>query len=78
YEEYDVIVELDGRPYHEGVAAWNDLDRDNQHALKAQTTLRYVWTPVAVHPCHVMTEVVAAIRRGGWRGTPHRCPRCTK
>lgn len=76
YEEYNVIVELDGRPYHQGVAAWNDLDRDNQHALEAQTTLRYAWTPVAIRPCQVMAQVVAALRRGGWPDTPRPCPRC--
>lgn len=76
YEEYGVIVELDGRPYHDGVAAWNDLDRDNQHRLKAQITLRYPWTPVAVRPCKVMTEVVTALRQQGWPGRPQRCPRC--
>ena len=77
YEEYGVIVELDGRPYHDGVAAWNDLDRDNLHALAAQVTLRYVWAPVAVRPCGVMREVVRALRRQGWRGSPRACPRCS-
>ncbi|MEA5054430.1 MAG: hypothetical protein VB093_13415, partial [Propionicimonas sp.] len=76
YEEYGLIVELDGRPYHDGVAAWNDLDRDNKHRLKAQFTLRYVWEPVAVRPCQVMREVVAALHQQGWPGRPHPCPRC--
>ena len=76
YEEYGVIVELDGRAYHDGVAAWNDLDRDNQHRLRAQFTLRYAWTPVAVHPCRVMREVVTALHQQGWPGRPHPCPRC--
>ncbi len=76
YEEYRLIIELDGRAYHDGVAAWNDLDRDNQHRLKAHLTLRYTWTPVAVHPCQVMREVVTALHQRGWTGRPHPCPRC--
>jgi len=76
YEEYGVIIELDGRAYHDGVAAWNDLDRDNQHRLKAQLTLRYAWTPVAVAPCRVMREVVTALHQRGWPGHPHPCPQC--
>lgn len=76
YEAYNVIVELDGRPYHEGVAAWRDLDRDNQHEVLVQRTLRYVWAPVAVRPCQVMREVVAVLHQQGWPGRPHPCPRC--
>jgi hypothetical protein len=34
YEEYRMIVELDGRVGHEGVGRFRDMDRDNRHACR--------------------------------------------
>ena len=76
YRRYRLIVELDGRAYHEGVAAWNDLQRDNLHRLHEVVTLRYAWVHVATQPCRVAAEVAAALRLGGWPGGLTRCRRC--
>ncbi len=78
YREYRLIVELDGRPYHEGVAACNDLQRDNLHRLHQVVTLRYAWVHVATSPCVVAQEVAEALRMGGWTGSPRPCRRCPR
>ena len=33
YDEFGVLVELDGRAGHEGVSRFRDMNRDNRHAL---------------------------------------------
>ncbi len=76
YRAYGLIVELDGRAYHEGAAAWNDLHRDNLHRLHEVVTLRYAWVHVATTPCLVAREVAEALRLGGWTGEMAACPRC--
>lgn len=76
YRPYRLIVELDGRAYHDGVAAWNDLQRDNLHRLHEVITLRYAWVHVATTPCAVASEVAAALRMGGWTGSARPCRRC--
>jgi len=77
YTAYGVIVELDGRQFHAGLAASGDSARDNKHLLLGLVTLRYNWTQVAYSPCSVAREVAAALRLGGWSGQIHRCPRCS-
>lgn len=75
YAAYGVLVELDGRAYHRGQAALDDMDRDNDHQLVGVTTLRFGWRQVA-RPCRVAAIVARALRARGWTGTPHSCPRC--
>ena len=53
YSEYGVIIELDGRAYHRGQTALDDMDRDNDHQLVGVVTLRFGWRQVAVAPCRV-------------------------
>lgn len=76
YEAYKLLVELDGRAYHRGVAAWRDMGRDNLHHLLSTATLRYPWIPVATTPCEVAREVAQALTMRGWTGTLRPCRRC--
>jgi hypothetical protein len=55
YEEYRVIVELDGRVGHEGVGRFRDMDRDNHHALVDALTLRYGSYDLTARPCGMCT-----------------------
>lgn len=76
YRDYGLLVELDGRRYHEGLAASVDMKRDNEHRLLGLTTLRYGWPAIAGAPCQVARQVGTALRRRGWEGAFRPCRRC--
>jgi very-short-patch-repair endonuclease len=78
YQEYALVVELDGRAYHRGAAVWRDMDRDNEHQLLGLTTMRFGWQQVVTSPCRVASTVAAVLRTRGWPGIPTTCPRCRK
>ena len=78
YRRYGVRVELDGRLAHPGGRTDQDTWRDNAALLETdEITLRYRWHHVAGTPCRTASQVVTALRRGGWQGTPRPCgPGC--
>jgi len=77
YEAYGVVIELDGRAFHQNPdAAFRDLARDNAHAALNLITLRYGSADVRGRPCAVARQVAAVLKSRGWTGTPLRCPRC--
>jgi very-short-patch-repair endonuclease len=76
YDEYRVLVELDGRTGHEGAARFRDMNRDNQFALIEWLTLRYGWYDVVNRPCLVAFQIADALVVRGWNGMPTRCFRC--
>lgn len=78
YRRYLLRVELDGQLAHPGGRTDRDTWRDNAALLATdETTLRYRWRHVAVEACSTATQVVAALRRGGWLGVPRPCsPTC--
>lgn len=76
YDEWCLLVELDGRLGHEGEGRFRDMQRDNRFALTGLLTLRYGWIDVLDRPCLVAAQVTAALISRGWSGLPSRCPRC--
>jgi len=76
YSDYGVIVELDGRAYHRGRTALDDMDRDNDHQLVGVVTLRFGWRQVAATPCQVAATVAQALTDRGWPRHPRPCSRC--
>lgn len=80
YEEYRLIVEVDGRLGHE---RWADRVRDGQRDRQVLTgdvvTSRVFWSDVALTPCQTAAEVGAVLRARGWEGAPRPCRRrdCT-
>lgn len=77
YEEYGVVVELDGRLAHPEENRWKDKARDNATAAGGQQTLRYGWTHVTQRPCATAAEVAGVLRNHGWQGDPKPCsPGC--
>lgn len=76
YEEFGLVVELDGRLWHEGLAAHADMGRDNLNLLDGLRTLRYGWPPVGGHPCRVAGQVGRGLSLGGWDGRLRTCRRC--
>ncbi|NEE03130.1 type IV toxin-antitoxin system AbiEi family antitoxin domain-containing protein [Phytoactinopolyspora halotolerans] len=77
YEEFGVVVELDGRVGHDGDGQFRDRRRDNRSTTHGLWTLRYGHAETFGTPCDVAAEVVDLLRRQGWRGTPTPCsPDC--
>ena len=77
YQEYGVVVELDGRLAHPAEHQWRDKTRDNAAAVDGQQTLRYGWPQVKWEACATAAEVAKVLRRHGWDGWPRPCsPGC--
>lgn len=78
YRGFRVRVELDGKLAHPGGRTDQDTWRDNAALLDTdEFTLRYRWSHIAGTPCATAAQVVAALRKGGWTGTPRPCgPDC--
>lgn len=77
YQEFRLLVELDGKLHHSGSAAFRDRGRDNDHALLGLTTLRFGWSDVTgVAVCHTAQVVAAALTMRGWPGPLTSCRRC--
>lgn len=76
YAEYGVLVELDGRSHHQGLAAHSDMARDNSNLLNGNRTFRYGLAALVARPCKVAGEIGVALRQGGWPGQRLQCPRC--
>jgi hypothetical protein len=76
YDEYALVVELDGRLGHSDDGRLRDLRRDNATTIRGERTLRYGWVDVTEEPCLVALQVAAALAISGWDGTLTRCPRC--
>ena len=77
YQDYGVVVELDGRLGHGPEDQWRDKDRDNAAAADRQQTLRYGWDHVRWHPCATALQVATVLKVHGWDGWPRPCsPGC--
>jgi hypothetical protein len=51
YEEFRVLLELDGRRYHDGQRRFRDWRRDNVSSEDDWLTLRYGWHDTVVESC---------------------------
>jgi very-short-patch-repair endonuclease len=76
YRLYRLIVEVDGRATHIGVAAAVDLERDNYHMSLGISTLRFTWSDAVRTPCQTARTIATALTRAGWTGHLHPCPLC--
>lgn len=77
YTEYRLVVELDGRLFHDNALSRDrDLDRDLRAALEGKRTIRLGWGQVFGRPCDTAVRVGALLARGGWTGSPTPCPEC--
>jgi hypothetical protein len=77
YEDWALVVELDGRVAHQADSQWKDKARDNAAAVDGMQTLRYSWTQVRRGPCEIAVEVAAVLGKQGWPGRPRACsPGC--
>jgi very-short-patch-repair endonuclease len=77
YEEYQVVVELDGRAAHPDDERWRDNRRDVNAGTRGIVTYRYGWRDVYSHPCETALLQARILRQRGWKGTPRPCsPQC--
>lgn len=73
-----VLVELDGRLGHAGVAeTFRDMARDNGAAVDGLLTLRYGHADCWHRPCETARQLDAVLRRLGLVSGAHPCPSCT-
>ena len=76
---YDgVVVELDGRAFHEGSAQREaDLERDLAAAAAGEVTIRLGWGQVFRRPCQTARSLALVLRSAGVPVTPRACgPGC--
>lgn len=73
YEDYRVVVELDGRVAHPAETAWRDMRRDNAGAEQGVLTLRYGYADLTERPCQVAAQVAAVLQSRGWTGALRTC-----
>ncbi len=77
YDEFAVVVELDGAATRPQEVAFRDYLRDNVAALRRETALRYGWRDVAGNPCMIAAQVDRLLRDKGWAGPARACgPGC--
>ncbi|HSU34265.1 MAG TPA: type IV toxin-antitoxin system AbiEi family antitoxin domain-containing protein [Propionibacteriaceae bacterium] len=78
YDEFALVVELDGRLGHTGMGRFRDMRRDNSATTDGLATLRYGHADVFGLPCEVALEVASNLIRRGWTGIPTRCDHCLR
>ena len=79
YEAQSLIVELDGRTFHDGVADRSrDLDRDLDAAVDGATTVRLGWGQVYGTPCRTAQRVGVLLQQRGWPGSVTSCAECSR
>jgi hypothetical protein len=73
-----LVVELDGRTFHDTATARDrDMERDLDASLDGRTTVRLGWGQVFDRPCGTAVKVAALLGALGWEGSPHPCgPSC--
>lgn len=78
YAAAGVVVELDGRLFHDSTTRRDqDMDRDLDAAAgDGALTLRLSWGQVFDRACRTADRVGAVLRRRGWDGQVRRCPDC--
>lgn len=77
YRALALIVELDGRLFHDSARARDrDLDRDLDAAVSGRRTVRLGWGQVFDRGCETAVRIGRLLQRLGWTGEPHPCPDC--
>lgn len=73
YQQYQVVVELDGVSAHPEEDRWADRERDNHAAMLRQQTLRFGWKHVRHQSCDTAAMTAIVLRNHGWGGSPQPC-----
>ena len=80
YDEYGLVVELDGRAFHDSPHARDaDADRDlAELAVRADATARVTYGLVFRDGCRTAARIATILMRRGWHGRPQRCAVCPR
>ncbi len=78
YNEFGLVVELDGRLFHDTAAQRDrDLDRDLDASIDARLTVRLGWGQVFDRPCRTAAQLELLLHSRGWSGMARTCgPDC--
>ena len=77
YLDFEQIVELDGRLWHDTVDRRDaDLDRDLDSAVGGHGTVRLGWGQVFARPCRTAVRIGDLLAARGWQGHVTRCTAC--
>lgn len=77
YEEFGLIVELDGRLFHSSPGARDrDLERDLDAAVENGQTVRIGFGQVFDRGCATAVSIGKILGRRGWTGSPTSCDLC--
>lgn len=77
YEDHALVLELDGRLFHDSAAARDrDLDRDLDAAVDGRLTVRLGWGQVFGRPCETAPRIGLLLQQRGWDGDVVRCGDC--
>jgi hypothetical protein len=67
FEEWKVLVEIDGAQHIEPLNQWDDMERDNDFSIDGYRVLRFPAWLVRRDPEHVASKILEALRRAGYR-----------
>lgn len=73
YDEYGLVVELDGKQHRDDEHRDGDRRRDNAATATTGATLRYGWGDVTRTRCETAAQVYAALRKRGYTGKLKPC-----
>ncbi len=74
YRRYGLLVELDGRLFHDTADQRDrDLDRDLDAAVGGRSTIRLGWGQVYGRPCRTAGAIGRLLQTRGWDGSPVPC-----
>jgi very-short-patch-repair endonuclease len=68
WDEWKIIVEIDGAQHTDPLQRWDDMERDNGLEIGGYLTLRFPSWLVRNDPEYVAREIRGALRRNGYRG----------
>lgn len=68
WDEWKLVVEIDGAQHDEPLQRWDDMERDNDLNIDDYRTLRFPAWRVRQDPEYVAREILKALRRAGYRG----------
>ncbi|MDQ6896219.1 MAG: hypothetical protein M3171_06415 [Actinomycetota bacterium] len=78
YEEYGLVVEIDGRVGHQAWASrQKDGRRDRTALVRGRVTVRCFWIDLVPTACELSVDVGAILQSRGWTGQVRPCgPTC--
>jgi hypothetical protein len=73
YDDYSLVVELDGRAAHPAESRWRDIHRDNANLARGLVTIRFSYGDISDHACQCAATVGEVLVLRGWQGRLRRC-----